>query len=120
MEQRHKEEEEEEEEQQQQQQQEQRQQQQQQQHQEQQEEMEIHNSILEMRQELNDVKCLNQSYHMLYEAKCLEVTLWHLQFSHVLDLVLCDLCMEEKACPKKFFVANHVIEMDCVILSESF
>ena len=77
LEQRHKQEEEEEEQQQQQQEQRQ-QQQQQQQHQEQQEEMEIHNSILEMRQELNDVKCLNQSYHMLYEAKCLEVTLWHL------------------------------------------
>ena len=57
---------------------------------------EIDNRVLEMRRELNGLKRLNQSYQALYEAKCREVILWHSRLSGVLDLVLCELCMEEK------------------------
>ena len=57
---------------------------------------EIDNRVLEMRRELNGLKRLNQSYQALYEAKCREVILWHSRLSDVLDLLLCELCMEEK------------------------
>ena len=56
----------------------------------------IDNRVLEMRRELKGLKRLNQSYQALYEAKCREVILWHSRLSDVLDLVLCELCMEEK------------------------
>ena len=56
----------------------------------------IDNRVLEMRRELNCLKRLNQSYQALCEAKCREVILWNSLLSDVLDLVLCELCMEEK------------------------
>ena len=87
---------------------------------------EIDNRVLQKKRELNAVKRLNQSYQALSEAKCREVNLWHLRLSHVLDLVLCELCAEEKmrrivkASPNKLSSGNRVIVIVCVILSEAF
>ena len=77
-----------------------------------------------MRRELNSFKRLNQSYQELYKANCHELILWHSRLSQLLVLVLCELCMEDKneayregTPEKKLFVGNHVIVMDCVILT---
>ena len=63
--------------------------------------------VLEMRRELNGLKRLNQSYQALYEAKCREVILWHSLLSDVLDLVLCELCTEEK---NEAYVEDSLLE----------